>query len=131
MKHNMLQLDSPSSTTSSAMRYLVYARKSSESEERQIQSIEDQLTSLRRLATTEGLLLVGEHLESHSAKNPNSRPVFDEVLSRIENGEADGILCWNINRLSRNPIDSGRLSWLLQRSVIKSILVCPPNLKTK
>lgn len=103
------------------MRYLVYARKSSESEDRQIQSIEDQLTSLRRLATGEGLLLVGEHLESHSAKNPNSRPVFDEVLSRIEKGEADGILCWNINRLSRNPIDSGRLSWLLQRGVIKSI----------
>lgn len=121
MKPNMSLLDSQSSIKSNAIRYLVYARKSSESEERQVQSIDDQLSALRNLAKNEGLLVLGEHLEAHSAKNPNSRPVFDEILSRIEQGEADGILCWNINRLSRNPIDSGRLSWLLQRSVIKSI----------
>ena len=42
-------------------------------------------------------------------------------MRRIEDGEASGILCWQINRLSRNPIDSGKLSWLLQRGVLKSI----------
>jgi len=43
------------------------------------------------------------------------------MLEQIENGEADGILCWQINRLSRNPIDSGKLSWLLQQGTLKSI----------
>ena len=43
------------------------------------------------------------------------------MMERIENGEADGILCWQINRLSRNPIDSGKLSWLLQQGILKSI----------
>lgn len=37
------------------------------------------------------------------------------MLERIEKGEAEGILCWQINRLSRNPVDGGKLSWLLQK----------------
>jgi len=43
------------------------------------------------------------------------------MLNRIENGEANGILCWQINRLSRNPIDSGTLSWMLQQGTIQCI----------
>ncbi len=43
------------------------------------------------------------------------------MIGRIEDGESDGILCWQINRLSRNPVDSGRISWLLQKNIIKSI----------
>src|SRR5437868_5836279 len=43
------------------------------------------------------------------------------MIERIENGEANGILCWQINRLSRNPIDSGRLGWILQQRTLQSI----------
>lgn len=103
------------------MRYILYARKSSESEDRQVQSIDDQLRELRDAALKQQILVVHELTEARSAKNPGSRPVFEEVLGRIENGEADGIFCWSINRLSRNPIDSGKLSWMLQRGVLKSI----------
>ncbi len=103
------------------MKYFLYARKSSESEDRQIQSIDDQLTQLKELADKNGLTVKDVLSESKSAKQPGNRPVFNEMLSRIENGEADGILCWQINRLSRNPIDSGRIQWLLQNKVLKSI----------
>ena len=99
----------------------MYPRKSSESEERQVQSIEDQVTRLTELATMLNIEIVEILPEAKSAKKPYSRPVFADMLERIEKGEAEGILCWQINRLSRNPIDSGKLSWMLQQGVIKSI----------
>ena len=104
------------------MRYLIYARKSTESEDRQVQSIDDQLTVLRRLAQQRGLIVTEELVESKSAKGPGARPVFARLLEEVEAGRAQGILCWNINRLSRNPVDSGTLSWMLQRRAIHSIL---------
>ena len=55
-----------------------------------------------------------------SAKDPG-RPVFNEMLDRIERGEADGIIVWDIDRLYRNPVDEGRLRWMLQKRVIRAI----------
>lgn len=103
------------------LRYFVYARKSSESEDRQVQSIDDQVDRLKELTGFLKLNVVETLTEAKSAKRPNARPVFEEMLGRIEAGEADGILCWQINRLSRNPVDSGRLQMMLQDGVIKSI----------
>ena len=103
------------------MRYILYARKSSESEERQVQSIDDQLRVLRDFAQQRDLEVVDEITESKSAKEPGNRPDFDRMLFRIENGEIDAILCWSVNRLTRNPIDAGKLSWLLQRGVLHAI----------
>ena len=103
------------------MKYLIYARKSSESEDRQVQSIDDQVNRLKRLAKEQRLKIADTYIEAKSAKQPDVRPQFDKMLQSIESGEADGILCWQINRLSRNPIDSARVQWLLQRNILKSI----------
>ena len=103
------------------IKYFLYARKSSESEDRQVQSIDDQVNRLKKFASDFDLNIKKIYTEAKSAKQPNNRPIFDEIIQRIENGEAEGILCWQINRLSRNPIDSGKLSWLLQRGILKSI----------
>ncbi|MEK7576150.1 MAG: recombinase family protein [Patescibacteria group bacterium] len=101
--------------------YFLYARKSSESEDRQIQSIDDQESNLRRLASNLGIKIKEVLTESKSAKKPYCRPVFASMLERIEKGEAQGILCWQINRLSRNPVDSGTLGWMLQQGALKCI----------
>lgn len=101
--------------------YFLYARKSSESEDRQVQSIEDQVNRLKELANNYGISIKEILTEAKSAKKPNNRPVFADMLARIEKGEAQGILCWQINRLSRNPVDSGTLGWMLQQNVIQSI----------
>ena len=103
------------------MKFFLYARKSSESEDRQVQSIEDQVNRLKALATSMKLEIVEIYEEAKSAKQPNNRPFFSEILERIERGEAQGILCWQINRLSRNPVDSGTLQWMLQKGIIQSI----------
>src|SRR3989344_3649426 len=103
------------------IKYILYARKSTENEDRQVQSIDDQFERLKKLAADLNLDIKKVYTEAKSAKKPDNRPVFDEMMERIKNGEADGILCWSLNRLTRNPIDSGNLSWLLQKSTIKSI----------
>ncbi len=101
--------------------YFIYSRKSSEDSQRQIASIDDQINALNTIVDREGLVLAVEPFkEERSAKDPG-RPIFNEVLNRIEKGEANAVLCWDIDRLSRNPIDNGRLQWMLQKEVIKVI----------
>ena len=100
----------------------LYARRSSdESSDKQLQSIEDQINNLKPLAARLGYKIVAIFEESKSAKMPYIRPKFQDMLDRIEAGEADGILTWHVNRLFRNPVDQGRIAWMLQNQVIKVI----------
>jgi DNA invertase Pin-like site-specific DNA recombinase len=101
-------------------KYFLYARKSTDVEDKQILSIESQLAELRELAKRENLNIADEFIEKRSAKIPG-RPIFNTMLSRIQNGEAQGIVCWKIDRLSRNPVDSGKIQWLLQQGIIQHI----------
>ena len=101
-------------------KFFIYARKSSEAEDRQMASIDSQIKELEKLAEELNLEVVKKFSESKSAKSPG-RPIFNDMITRIEKGEADGILCWKINRLARNPIDGGQISWLLQEGNIQQI----------
>jgi len=87
-------------------RYFVYCRKSSEAEDRQMLSIESQRNELRRFAEREQLTIVTVMEEAKSAKSPG-RPIFNDLIKRIERGEADGILAWHPDRLARNSLDGG------------------------
>lgn len=105
------------------LRYRLYARKSTESEDRQVQSLDDQIKIMKATAKRESARIIGEPLfESKSAKRPFIRSVFEELLQEIEDGKIDGIVCWKLDRLSRNPTDSGRLQQLLQDGKLKHIL---------
>ena len=106
--------------TQEKVRYFLYARKSSESEDRQMASIDSQIIELEKMAQEMGLEVVEAFSESRSAKAPG-RPIFNEMIHRLQAGEADGILCWKLNRLARNPIDGGQISWMLQEGVLKQI----------
>ncbi|MEI7720060.1 MAG: recombinase family protein [bacterium] len=102
------------------MKYFLYARKSTDVEDKQILSIEAQLTELRALARRDNLEIVEEFVEKKSAKIPG-RAIFNDMMSRIGRGEAQGIICWEIDRLARNPVDGGQVQWLLQQGVIRHI----------
>jgi len=104
------------------IKYFIYARKSQEGDEKQAQSIPDQLREDELVAKRYGIKVVDTLTEEGSAKEPNKRPIFDKMLDRVKKGEANGIICWNLNRLSRNPVDSGKLQWMLQQGLIQSIL---------
>jgi len=102
------------------IKYVMYLRKSTDSEDRQIQSIEDQRKELDKYAKQLNLEVVGFYEENKSAKAPG-RIEFNKMMGEIKKGKASGILCWKINRLSRNPIDGGEIQWLLQESSLRSI----------
>src|SRR3989344_8665812 len=93
------------------MRYFLYARKSTDDRDKQVHSIEDQLAVLRKLATKEGLQIVAEFEERQSAKVPG-RPVFNDMLARLGRGEAQGILCWEIDRLPPPPPGAPPAQWV-------------------
>jgi DNA invertase Pin-like site-specific DNA recombinase len=101
-------------------KYLLYARKSTESEDKQIASIDSQITELKKIAERDGLQIIDILSESQSAKAPG-RPIFNKMMERIFAGEAQGILCWKLDRLARNPVDGGNIQWTLQKSIIKHI----------
>src|SRR5277367_3975878 len=89
-------------------KYFIYVRKSTGTEERQVRSIGDQLAEIRELVRREHLEIVGSFEESQSAMT-KGRPLFNEMLQRIEAGDADGIIAWHPDRLARNAFDGGRI----------------------
>lgn len=95
--------------TEERVKYVLYARKSTESDELQALSIDSQIKEMKQLAERENLYVVEVLRESHSAKASGQRPVFKEILKSIEIGKYTGILTWAPDRLSRNAGDLGSL----------------------
>ncbi|TSC83230.1 MAG: Recombinase [Parcubacteria group bacterium Gr01-1014_19] len=103
------------------IRYCVYARKSTESEERQVLSIDSQTKEMLELADKEGLEIVEIKRESHSAKATGQRPIFNELLNDIRAGKFNAILTWAPDRLSRNAGDLGALVDLIDQKLLLEI----------
>ncbi|MDP2693117.1 MAG: recombinase family protein [bacterium] len=101
-------------------KYYIYARKSTDVEDKQVQSIEGQLDELRLLAKRENLEVIEELIEKKSAKIPG-RPIFNKMLDSIEKGKANGILSWHPDRLARNSVDGGRIIYLIDTNKISAL----------
>jgi hypothetical protein len=97
---------------------VVYARRSSDSEDRQALSLESQLEELRKFAAARGFEIAEELTESASAREPG-RPVFNQLMSRIREGKVKGILVWRLDRLARNLVDAGPSSTNYSRGHLK------------
>ncbi len=101
-------------------KYFLYARKSSEDDDKQMMSIEAQLFELREFARKENLEILSEFQESKSAKTPG-RTVFGEMMAKIEEIGNVGILSWHPDRLARNSIDGGRVIYAIDQKNIVSL----------
>jgi len=110
--------------------YFLYARKSTDVEDKQVLSIEAQLAELRTYAANEHLSIIEEIVEKQSAKAPG-RPLFNAMLSRIEAGEANGIIGWH-PFMSTPSFISGtfrRFIWSLGRWNCTSVVLVFERLK--
>ena len=93
-------------------KFFLYARKSTDVEDKQVLSIDAQIAELRAFAKQNNLNVADTFIEKQSAKIPG-RPIFGEMLKKIEHDEADGILAWHPDRLARNSVDGGQIIYLI------------------
>lgn len=100
---------------------ILYARKSTDTEDTQVLSIKAQLNELRKFARDNHLVIIDEMIEKKTAKMPG-RPIFNSLLARIKNGEATGILAWHPDRLARNSVDGGEIVYLIDTRVINKLV---------
>lgn len=103
------------------LKFCLYARKSTESEERQVLSIDSQIKEMLQLAERDGLEIVTMKRESHSAKETGQRPVFNEIIEEIRGGKYNAILTWAPDRISRNAGDLGKVIDLMDGGMLQEI----------
>jgi len=103
------------------LKYCLYARKSTESDERQALSIDSQTKEMLQIAERENLEIIDIRRESKSAKDSGNRPVFEELIRDISTGRFNAILTWAPDRLSRNAGDLGSLVDLMDEKKLLSI----------
>ena len=109
---------------SKELRYIAYVRKSSEDKEKQELSHISQIDNIKEKFGQLNIVRWMES-ESRSAFTPG-RTIFNEMLDLIDKGQADAIVAWHPNRLSRNEVDSAKITYLL-RSKLKDLKFCSYN----
>lgn len=102
----------------SAKKYFIYCRKSSDSEDKQIASLPDQIKVMSEFSKKNKLKIADILTERKSAFKPG-RPVFNQMLGRISDGEADGVISWDASRAARNSKDSGEFIYLMDQGKLK------------
>lgn len=99
----------------------IYARVSHKLESReQVPTTVGQVAACRRRAERVGAA-VGEVFEDpeRSAWNPKvARPGWDDLMARLEAGESDGVVVFNLARFARRPVDGERLITAAERGLV-------------
>lgn len=103
------------------VKYVLYARKSTESDERQALSIDSQVKEMLQIAERDKLEIVDIKREAFSAKESGQRPIFKEILEDIKTQRYNGILAWAPDRLSRNAGDLGSIVDLMDEKLLVEI----------
>ncbi|KKT82702.1 MAG: Recombinase [Candidatus Yanofskybacteria bacterium GW2011_GWA2_44_9] len=113
--------EGPKAVEPKKIKYCLYARKSTESEEQQVLSIDSQIKEMIKIAERDGLEITEIRKESHSAKAVGQREIFNTLLTDIRAGKFTGILTWAPDRLSRNAGDLGSLVDLMDQKLLLEI----------
>src|SRR3972149_7348223 len=117
----------PTNSEAPRIEYCLYARKTSEDDERQARSIDSQVKEMTDLATKDGIAIKEVRKESHSAKISGKRPVFMGLINDLRGGRFTGILTWAPDRLSRNAGDLGMLVDLMDQGKLAQIRTYSQN----
>lgn len=102
-------------------KYFLYARKSTDTEDKQIQSIDDQINIMKQKAKSLWIEIIEIFQESMSAKAP-WRYRFNEMILRLQKWEARWVISWKLDRLTRNPVDTWTIQFMLQNWTLDKII---------
>ena len=102
-------------------RAAIYARRSTDAEDKQVQSLPAQLFWARETCGRNGIVNPLVFEERRSAKTPG-RPEFNKLLGLIEKGEVDTVICWKADRLARNALDGGSMLYALESKKLVRII---------
>lgn len=105
----------------SKYKYAIYARRSSEEKDRQPCSVKDQVTECKKLEKHLGLKVVKTIRESKSAKKPNKREKFNQLLKDLKSGKIHGIIAWAPDRLARNMLEAGIVIDMIDDGIVKDL----------
>lgn len=99
-------------------KYVLYARKSTKGKDKQQKSIQDQLSECKEFAERNGIIILNKYIDRHTARKSNSRTEFSNMITAINKGRYNAILCWHPDRLSRNMKEGGEIIDLLDRGIL-------------
>ena len=104
-------------------RYVIYIRKSTDDEAKQVRSLEDQEAECLELAERIGVKVRDEDIisESASAKKSGKRPIFDAMIEGFMTGKYHGLIAWSPDRLSRNMKEAGELIEMVDLEKIQDL----------
>ena len=97
-----------STPSENKLRYLAYFRKSTESDERQVQSIPDQKDWANKVTNEHSLTIIKSREESNIAKKPG-RSQFNLLIKDIDDGKGNAVVAYDASRLARNALDGARI----------------------
>jgi site-specific DNA recombinase len=98
-----------------------YYRKSSESDERQVQSIPDQKKWAQSVVRDRQIPVLC-HLEESMSARHEGRPAFSELLEKVRSGKVNAIMVWDPSRLSRNAEDGAKIISLMDSGKLKQVI---------
>lgn len=108
------------------IKYVLYARKSTTDENRQLRSIPDQIKECRQAIRNRKNIdenqIVEIIEEDGSAKSAGQRPLFDKMLEGFRTGKYQGLICWSPDRLARNMKEGGEIIEMIDEHIIQKIL---------
>lgn len=100
-------------------KYIIYARVASRKQADRNSSIISQVETLKELAQKHDVEVAEVYTELGSA-NKNRRE-FNQMMDKLFKGEADGILCMSLDRLSRSFTDYQRIDLAVDKKGIQII----------
>ena len=104
-------------------RYILYLRKSTDDESKQVRSLEDQRTECLELADVQGITIRDEDIleESASAKISGNRPIFEDMIMGFKMGKYHGLISWSPDRISRNMKEAGEIIEMIDNEEIQDL----------
>lgn len=104
-------------------RYVIYLRKSTDDEAKQVRSLEDQRAECLALAKGQDIYVREEDIleESASAKISGNRPIFDSMIKGFQTGKYHGLISWSPDRISRNMKEAGEVIEMIDQEDIQDL----------